>query len=71
LLKKACIVWRSADKIRDVTVTRTVSSAHRPGLGETGGRSKGKEKGGGDVGEERRRRAKKGEGKKVIQTIEC
>ena len=48
LLKKACIVWRSADKIRDVTVARTVSSAHRQGLGGTGGRSKGKEKGRGD-----------------------
>ena len=52
LLKKACIVWRSADKIRDVTVARTVSSAHRQGLGGTGGRSKGKEKGRGDGGEE-------------------
>ena len=49
LLKNTSIVWRSAGKIRDVTVARTVSSAHREGL-EFGGleeREREREEGGG------------------------
>lgn len=59
-------MWRSAGKIRDVSVARTGSSAHRDalGIGETGGRKKGKgggreekreEREGGERGEEERR----------------
>jgi len=54
-------MWRSAGKIRDVSVARTGSSAHRDalGIGETGGRKKGK--GGGR--EEKREEREGGEGR--------